>query len=466
MTLVSTSSLDILEAFRVPYELASPSQDTQIGRVASTSGAELLWIPPAPGAPKAWHMLGPIPIFGAVSAEEAVQRAMRETRRDWRPTDRLVCDGSIAGYVWRADDGSTILPFDPNALVRSLLREEYVVAGAATSVARGVYYRIRPVLPRPMQMALRRRFARLQERSTFPTWPAETALHDLYAYVLRLFEDLLGTPLPWISPWPALYQWSVVLTHDVEMTFGYGYIKTILALEREAGVRSAWYFVPERDYKVDDELVGMLWRDAFEVCVHGLHHDGRDLSPGIFDERLPTMQSYAERWGAVGFRAPATQRDWERVSRLGFEHDSSYSDVARYEPQAGGSCSLHPFFVGDVVELPITLPMDHTLFELLGSRNGNVWFEKAEIIRNRGGMALLLTHPDYMSETARLAEYERFVAFVASDSTAWLALPREVAAWWRRRAASSLELDGAVWRTRGPAAAEACVVMGVTDRYR
>jgi len=38
------------------------------------------------------------------------------------------------------------------------------------------------------------------------------------------------------------------------------------------------------------------------------------------------------------------------------------------------------------------------------------------------------------------------------DDTAWQALPREVADWWRRRAASTLRDDGAGWRIEGPAA--------------
>jgi hypothetical protein len=36
-------------------------------------------------------------------------------------------------------------------------------------------------------------------------------------------------------------------------------------------------------------------------------------------------------------------------------------------------------------------------------------------------------------------------------------LPREAAAWWRRRQASSLVVEGERWRVEGPAAAEAAV---------
>ena len=84
------------------------------------------------------------------------------------------------------------------------------------------------------------------------------------------------------------------------------------------------------------------------------------------------MREYAQRWGANGFRGPATHRNRTFVQQLGLEHDSSWSDVARYEPQKGGSCSWLPFFIGDVVELPITMPMDHIMFDLLGDTTGEV----------------------------------------------------------------------------------------------
>jgi hypothetical protein len=73
-------------------------------------------------------------------------------------------------------------------------------------------------------------------------------------------------------------------------------------------------------------------------------------------------------------------------------------------------------------------------------------------------MALLITHPDYMLERERLDVYDRFLASFAGDETMWAALPRDVASWWRRRAASSIERgDDGGWRVTGAAAGEARV---------
>jgi hypothetical protein len=235
-------------------------------------------------------------------------------------------------------------------------------------------------------------------------------------------------------------------------------IDPLLKLEHELGYRSSWNFVPRR-YAVDDGLVRRLHDAGCEVGVHGLYHDGRDLaSPKLVAERLPQMHEFARRWGAVGFRAPATQRDWSTIASLGFEYDSSYPDTDPYEPQPGGSCSWLPYHIGEVVELPITLAQDHTLFTILQHPTADVWLQKAALLRERGGMALVLTHPDYQGTPKVRARYRRLLQEHATDDTAWRALPREVSDWWRRRAASHLVRNGdGEWRVEGPAASEAAI---------
>ncbi|MDP9226832.1 MAG: hypothetical protein M3P18_23915, partial [Actinomycetota bacterium] len=86
--------------------------------------------------------------------------------------------------------------------------------------------------------------------------------------------------------------------------------------------------------------------------------------------------------------------------------------------------------------------------------------EKAAFLRERGGMALLLTHPDYMLDDWRLAVYEELLDAQAGAATTWHALPREVSSWWRRRAASTIERVDGVWRVVGPAAEDARIEWG------
>jgi hypothetical protein len=60
-------------------------------------------------------------------------------------------------------------------------------------------------------------------------------------------------------------------------------------------------------------------------------------------------------------------------------------------------------------------------------------------------MALLNAHPDYLREPCHERVYTAFLEEVRGDTTCWNALPREVARWWRGRAAATsvAELPGA-----------------------
>jgi hypothetical protein len=104
------------------------------------------------------------------------------------------------------------------------------------------------------------------------------------------------------------------------------------------------------------------------------------------------------------------------------------------------------------------------LFVILQAADGQAWIDKAERIRARGGMALMITHPDYAHAGPVLTAYEQLLAHVRDDPGVWRAVPAEVAAWWRRRAASSLHWDGTAWRVVGAAAGEAAISFSAVPR--
>jgi hypothetical protein len=66
-------------------------------------------------------------------------------------------------------------------------------------------------------------------------------------------------------------------------------------------------------------------------------------------------------------------------------------------------------------------------------------------------MVLVLTHPDYADDPRLVDGYRRLLEGLKDDPSAWRALPREVSAWWRRRAHSTLEQTEQGWTVRGPA---------------
>ncbi len=406
------------------------------------------------------YWLGDVPFYA-----ELLPAAVLDPRAEadgWVRTQDVLDDrGARVASVWRCADGNVVLPFDPNQAIRNYLAERYAdgaTAGLVRRVGVQAYYRLRPLIPRRVQIGLRRRFSVIQSRARFPRWPQEPGLHDLFQAMYILVSTTTGTELPWIAPWPSGREWAIVLTHDVESEAGYRNMDRLRGIEMSMGFRSSWNFVPRR-YAVSDELVAKLVREGFEVGVHGLYHDGRDLeSEATLAERLPEMRSWATQWGARGFRSPATHRRWEWMGRLGFDYDSSYADTDPYEPQPGGCGSLWPFFIDDTVELPITMSQDHTLFVILGHTTSEAWSEKARYVRRRNGMALMLTHPDYLTTDELAGRYRAVLAEVADDRTAWRALPGEVSDWWRRRAASHIEGEGEGWKIAGPAATDGAVM--------
>jgi glycosyltransferase involved in cell wall biosynthesis len=404
-------------------------------------------------------------IIGHVVTDATAPGMLRRLGPGWQRADPLLGpDGQRVASVWRDPDGNVFLPFDPGEVMRRFWSERYQGVGrspaaalARTAVLRG-YYLVRPLLPRPVQLRMRRAFTKVQNRSTFPAWPVEDGLHNLYQWLFALAAQLARQPVPFLNLWPDGRSWAMVLTHDVETDVGYADISRLRTIESERGYRSSWNFVALR-YRVGDDVVHDLQEAGFEVGVHGLKHDGRDLaSQQLMEQRRPEMRRYAQRWNAVGFRSPATQRAWELMPQLGFDYDSSYTDTDPYEPQPGGCCTYLPYVNADLVELPITMPQDHTMFAILQHADGEVWLRKARHVRDRQGMVLVLTHPDYAREDQRITDgYRALLDEFRGDETRWHALPREVAAWWRDRAASSLQRQGDAWVITGPASSRGTV---------
>jgi peptidoglycan/xylan/chitin deacetylase (PgdA/CDA1 family) len=458
----------LFDYFRVPYEvrplhpvLGGPAEAglryLRLAEPTGTSLRYLVW-------PSAGGQLGKYEVQGCTffaHLTSAMPQGTLQPGRLWHPAEPVLdAVGRPAGAVWRTGDGSVFLPFDPGEVMEQYWSERYLTVGrsclrsAASSSLRRIYYLSRPAMPRALQIVLRRRFVAVQARSTFPGWPIENSLHDLYRWLFSLISDFAGAPVPLIDLWPSGRSWAMVLTHDVETAAGRDDIDLLRDAERELGYRSSWNFVGER-YPVSDEIVGALKDEGCEVGVHGLRHDGHDLeSLRTLRKRLPAMREYAERWQAVGFRSPSTQRTWHLMPLLGFDYDSSYSDTDPYEPQPGGCCTYLPYFNEDLVELPITLPQDHTLFKILADQGGDVWLSKARQLRERHGMALVLTHPDYARAPRLTDGYRALLATFKDDDTVWHALPSEAARWWRIRAASVVRRGDGGWRIDGPAATE------------
>jgi hypothetical protein len=182
--------------------------------------------------------------------------------------------------------------------------------------------------------------------------------------------------------------------------------------------------------------------------VHDLNHDGRLFQDRrIFEKRYPRINSYLREWNAAGFRSGATHRNLDWIYNLQIEYDASCFENDPFEPQPGDANSIFPFPVADeahphgYIELPYTLPQDFTVFVILAEKSLSIWQKKLDWIAEKGGMALFISHPDYMAfdgkgtfEQYPVTYYTDFLRYVKERYTNeyWNALPREAARFWRQ----------------------------------
>jgi peptidoglycan/xylan/chitin deacetylase (PgdA/CDA1 family) len=337
------------------------------------------------------------------------------------------------------------------------LRERYLGARERSALL-SAYYAVKPLMPRGLQLALRRAYAHKQARVEFPRWPIEPVLVEAREAQLR--AQLAGADsVPFVSYWPEGRRFAAVLTHDVEGPAGVRNVRRILEIERRHGFVSSWNFVAEW-YPIEDGLFDHIRAVGGEIGLHAIKHDCKLFeSRASFEADLPKIHRYMREWDAVGFRSPATHRNADWMPELGCLYDSSFPDTDPFEPQPGGCCSILPYFLEDLVELPITLVQDHTLWEILRADSIEHWTRKSDWIIEHRGLINLITHPDYLDTPARLRMYEEFLEYLAAQEGGWYALPRDVAQWWRMRSEMRVAGD----RVEGPGAERACVAWARID---
>lgn len=266
---------------------------------------------------------------------------------------------------------------------------------------------------------------------------------------MRLFSaswpinPLAGFTPEWWKGWPENKKFAFVLTHDAEGQKGLNRCRDLADMEIALGFRSSFNFVPEGEYATPPALREFLTTHGFEIGVHDLRHDGKLYSSRKnFTMGAKTINQYLSDWGAAGFRSAFMLRNFEWLCDLNILYDASSFDTDPFEPQPDGANTIFPFWVerpgGDgYVELPYTLPQDSTLFLLLRHSGIDTWIEKLDWVAERGGMALLNVHPDYLSFDGieRSSEYSsrlyrEFLQYVGKryGQEAWFALPKDVAA--------------------------------------
>jgi hypothetical protein len=145
-------------------------------------------------------------------------------------------------------------------------------------------------------------------------------------------------------------------------------------------------------------------------------------------------------------------RNLEWYDALDFSYDMSVPNVAHLDPQRGGCCTVFPFFNGKLLELPVTMTQDYSLFHILRDYSLDRWKQQIELIMENHGLMNFIVHPDYIIGARERQVYEALLGHLRSlkqQEGVWLALPGEVDRWWRERSKMKLVEDGNGWRIEG-----------------
>lgn len=338
--------------------------------------------------------------------------------------------------------------------ITNYLSEEYTKdynQSRIIAILSDIFYRAKPIIPRNIQIKLRKKYLFFQRKNKFPSWPIDLSLYDVYRNGIEEILKISGSNgLPFINFWPDKKKFAVVLNHGVETAIGQRNIWKLREIEEDLGFRSCWDFVPER-YKLDKELIQELKNSGFEIVIHGLKHDGKLFnSQSVFFKRLPKINYYLKKYNCLGFASPSTWRNIEYMQHFNIKYDLSFFDTDIFEGQPGGTLSFHPFFLGKFIELPYTLPQDYTLFVLFGEKDDRIWQSKMKIIKQFQGMVLMNTHPDYLKNDNLLNIYKEFLIKIRKEDDCWHALPKEVAEWWDQRAKRTLKRIDGQWKIYPP----------------
>jgi hypothetical protein len=346
------------------------------------------------------------------------------------------------------------LPFDPNEVVNNLRLERYVVRSQSEVLLQRAYYLLRPLIPLAIRKRLQQRVSRSRRESAFPAWPVDCSVERIFSSLMQLtLQTCEGQEIPFIWFWPDGHAAALMMTHDVEDALGAAHCDMLMDMDDSVGLKSAFQLVPEVRYDDFEQLIARCRARGFEANLHDLDHDGRlyeDLH--LFRKRSQKINAYAKKYSLNGFRAGAMHRNQNWFNLLEFQYEMSVPNVSHLEPQRGGCCTVTPYFVGHLLELPLTTVQDHGLFYILGEYSIDLWKQQIQNISAHNGLISFIIHPDYIVQSRERELYRELLQYfvgLRDRRNIWFALPEEINQWWRARSEMRLVRKEGSWQISG-----------------
>jgi hypothetical protein len=374
----------------------------------------------------------------------------------------------IANYS-EVRDSKCYLPFDADEVVTNLREERYAakrhrrhVGSAGRGLARRAYYFVRPFLGVGVRKHLQRISLRDSEEIQFPSWPVDRTVDRTFEKLMLLIMKARGIQsIPFIWFWPEGKSGCAMMTHDVETTRGLEFCSQLMDLDDSYEIKSSFQIIPAGRYTVSRELLAEIRQRNFEVNVHDWNHDGLLYSDRrVFLERAEGINKAAESYGAEGFRSGVLYRNTNWYDSFRVAYDMSIPNVGHLDPQVGGCCTVMPYFIGRILEIPVTTIQDYSLFHIRGDYSIDLWQRQLELVLESNGLASFIVHPDYVIDKRARATYGQLLQYLAgmrAQRNVWIARPHEVNRWWRERNQMKLIQRAGKWEIDGVGKERACV---------
>lgn len=251
----------------------------------------------------------------------------------------------------------------------------------------------------------------------FPRWPIDPS----------------GDALRWLlgdrgAAWPGGKGFAFVASHDVDSAGGMKLARKLLEVEARHGVPAVYSFVTST-YKIDKAFLRDVQAAGGEIAWHSDLHDNRiafEDEAGI-RRRIASARGFLDEFDVKGFRSPSLCRTplLLKVASETFTWDSSVPDTG----PGGGCATVHPWRIGKMLEVPLTIPMDADLvFRKVGPEKwADAWIEKTKFVKDVGGVAMLCTHPEkhFSGSEPAWKAYDEFLKRV-KEMDPWVCVPREI----------------------------------------
>jgi hypothetical protein len=379
----------------------------------------------------------------------------------------------------RVAGGRPYLPFDLSEVATNLREERYLQNGhtllqktTAGAIARHLYYGLRPFMGVAVRKHLQRIRLRGWDKIPFPRWPVDTTVDMLMKSAMTSALKAQGgsSRIPFIWFWPDEAPACAMMTHDIEGQAGIDFCDELMDIDDSHSIKSAFQLIPEGREEVWRRTAARLRQRGFEVNLHDLNHDGKLFADKKeFLRRAKRINEYAREFGCDGFRSGAMYREQDWFGAFEFSYDMSVPNAAHLEPQRGGCCTVMPYFVGNILELPLTMVQDYTLFFILNDYSTTLWKEQIRLIGEHHGLVSIITHPDYLVGRREREVYVDLLLHLADlrdRDGLWIALPGDIDRWWRNRRDMTLVPAGDGWRIEGPDSHRARVAYATLENDR